>query len=333
MNEKIKTEKAIQSVKEFFERELNAQLNLVRVSSPLAVEENTGINDDLNGVERAVAFSVKGMNGSGAVVVQSLAKWKRVRIMELGIEEGWGIITDMRALRPDEVFSPLHSIYVDQWDWEKRIPEEGRSVEFLKSVVVRVYEALKKTESFVCAEITRSAPVLPPEIKFIHSEELARVYPSLTPGERERVFLREHGAAFIIGIGAILSDGKRHDGRAPDYDDWSTLNEEGFNGLNGDLIVWNPLLECAFELSSMGIRVNREAMVRQLSESGCMGRTSLAYHKMLLSGKLPQTIGGGIGQSRVCMFMLQKNHIGQVQVGIWPDPVRKRLAEEGIVLM
>lgn len=333
MNEKIKTEKAIQSVKEFFERELAVQLNLVRVSSPLAVEENTGINDDLNGVERAVKFNVKGMNGTGAVVVQSLAKWKRVRIMELGIEEGLGIITDMRALRPDEVFSPLHSIYVDQWDWEKRISEGERSVEFLKSVVVRVYEALKSTESYVCAEITGSAPVLPPEIRFIHAEELARIYPSLTPGERERVFIREHGAAFIIGIGATLSDGRRHDGRAPDYDDWSTMNEDGFYGLNGDIIVWNQLLECPFELSSMGVRVNREALLRQLSESGCMGRSSLAYHKMLLSGKLPQTIGGGIGQSRVCMFMLQKSHIGQVQVGIWPEPVRKKLAEEGIVLM
>jgi aspartate--ammonia ligase len=333
MNEIIRTERAIQFVKEVFERELSGRLNLVRVSSPLAIVGDTGINDDLNGIEKPVSFRARGMNGSSVVIVQSLAKWKRLRLMELGIEEGYGIVTDMRALRPDEDFSPLHSLYVDQWDWEKHISESDRSLKYLRSTVISIYEALKKTEALVCTGMPGMVPVLPAEIEFVHAEELALMYPSLTPKEREELFVRDHGAAFITGIGGVLSDGKRHDGRAPDYDDWSTINEEGFSGLNGDIIVWHPELQCAFELSSMGIRVNPEAMVKQLGECGCIERAALSFHKALLSGLLPQSIGGGIGQSRVCMFMLRKSHIGEVQVGVWPENERARLAEAGVVLM
>lgn len=333
MNEIIRTEREIQFVKEVFERELSGRLNLFRVSSPLAIVGDTGINDDLNGIEKPVSFSARGMNGSSVVVVQSLAKWKRHRLMELRVDEGYGIVTDMRALRPDEDFSPLHSVYVDQWDWEKHISESDRSLKYLRSTVISIYEALKRTESLVCATTPGMVPVLPAEIEFVHAEELVQMYPLLTPKEREEVYVKDHGAAFVIGIGGVLSDGKRHDGRAPDYDDWSTINEDGYSGLNGDIIVWHPELECAFELSSMGIRVNREAMVKQLAECGCAERASLPFHKTLLSGVLPQSIGGGIGQSRVCMFMLRKSHIGQVQVGVWPEAERMRLAETGVILM
>jgi aspartate--ammonia ligase len=239
----------------------------------------------------------------------------------------------MRALRPDEDFSPLHSIYVDQWDWEKHISEGDRSLRYLRTTVLAIYEALKATEALVCSGITGMLPALPDEISFVHAEELAHIYPSLTPKEREDIYVRDHGAAFIIGIGGVLSDGKRHDGRAPDYDDWSTLNGEGFYGLNGDIVVWNPVLECAFELSSMGIRVNGEVLMKQLAECGCAERALLPFHSALLAGRLPQSIGGGIGQSRVCMFMLRKSHIGQVQVGVWPEAERVRLAKTGVVLM
>ncbi|MBE0674078.1 MAG: aspartate--ammonia ligase, partial [Bacteroidales bacterium] len=299
----------------------------------LAIEGHTGINDDLNGIEKPVSFSVRGMNGHKAVVVQSLAKWKRVRLKELEVEPGTGILTDMRALRPDEEFSPIHSIYVDQWDWEKTIKTEERTMRNLKSTVRLIYDALSTTEKRVAESLPGIIPVLPDEIEFVHAEELARMYPSLTPRERENEYVRNHGAAFIAGIGGILSDGRRHDGRAPDYDDWTTVSEDGFAGLNGDIIVWNPVLECAFEISSMGIRVDRDVLLSQLEQCDCMSRTTLAFHSMLLSGELPPSMGGGIGQSRVCMFMLRKRHIGEVQVGIWPEDERERLEREGIRLL
>ncbi|MFO7575014.1 MAG: aspartate--ammonia ligase [Bacteroidales bacterium] len=333
MKEIVRTEQEIRFVKETFERELSSRLNLSKVSSPLIVDESTGINDDLNGIEKPVAFSIRGMNGNRATVVQSLAKWKRLRLKELGIAEGEGIITDMRALRPDECLSPFHSVYVDQWDWEKHIAVSERTLECLRSAVRLIYSALLKAETMVCEEITGLPPSLPQEIKFIHAEEMARQYPSLSPKEREEVVAGKYGAVFITGIGAVLSDGRRHDGRAPDYDDWTTINEDGYKGLNGDIIVWNPVLECAFELSSMGIRVDSRSLMLQLNECGCGERLSLPFHSMLAAGELPQSIGGGIGQSRVCMFMLRKSHIGQVQVSVWPENERLRLAGMGIELM
>jgi aspartate--ammonia ligase len=273
------------------------------------------------------------MDGNGIAVVQSLAKWKRRRLRELEIPAGEGILTDMRALRPDENLSPLHSVYVDQWDWEKHILTSDRTLGFLESTVRRIYSALTITERLVCDEVTRQPEFLPDEITFLHAEELARRYPSISPKEREEVVARKYGAVFIIGIGALLSDGSRHDDRAPDYDDWTTMNEEGFRGLNGDIIVWNPVLDCAFEISSMGIRVDSRSLLVQLSECGCGERLSLPFHSMLAAGELPQSIGGGIGQSRVCMFMLRKRHIGQVQVSVWPLHERQRLAALGIELM
>lgn len=333
MREIVRTEQEIRFVKETFEQELSSRLNLAKVSAPLIVDESTGINDDLNGIEKPVAFSIRGMNGNRATVVQSLAKWKRLRLKELAIAEGEGILTDMRALRPDESLSPLHSVYVDQWDWEKHIPVNERTLGCLRSTVKSIYTALVKTERMVCEEITGLPVSLPQEITFVHAEELVRQHPSLSSREREKVVARKYGAVFIIGIGAALSDGTRHDGRAPDYDDWSTLNEDGYKGLNGDIVVWNPVLECAFELSSMGIRVDSRSLILQLSECGCLERMSLPFHSMLAAGELPQSIGGGIGQSRVCMFMLRKHHIGQVQVSIWPEMERQRLSGMGIELM
>jgi aspartate--ammonia ligase len=333
MKEIVRTEQEIRFVKETFERELSSRLNLSRVFSSLIVDETSGLNDDLNGIEKPVAFSIRGMNGNRASVVQSLAKWKRLRLRELEIPPGEGILTDMRALRPDENLSPLHSVYVDQWDWEKHIFSGDRTLGFLKSEVNQIYQALCITEGLVCKEVTGFLPFLPYEITFIHAEDLARQYPSLDPKSREDIVARRYGAVFIIGIGAVLSDGKRHDGRAPDYDDWSTGNEEGSLGLNGDIIVWNPVLESAFELSSMGIRVDGKSLLLQLSECGCKERLALPFHRMLAAGELPQSIGGGIGQSRVCMFMLRKQHIGQVQVSIWPEKERQRLAVMGIELM
>ena len=333
MNDLILSERAITSVKEVFERELTCNLNLVRVSSPLVIEGDTGINDDLNGVEKPVSFNVRGMNGTSVVIVQSLAKWKRVRLTELGAAEGEGIVTDMRALRPDEDFSPLHSVYVDQWDWEKHISSSDRTMSLLKGEVRKIFLALRRTEEIVCEKITGDKPYLPEDIKFIHADQLARLYPDLSPGERENIYAEKYGAIFIAGIGGVLSDGSRHDGRAPDYDDWSTPGEDGLPGLNGDIIVWHPVLKRAFELSSMGIRVNRDAMQRQLAEAGCVERSLLPFHSRVLSDDLPQSIGGGIGQSRVCMFMLRKRHIGEVQVGIWPQGERRKLAAEGVTLM
>jgi aspartate--ammonia ligase len=327
------TEEAIEFVKSTFARHLASQLDLIKVSAPIAVLPHTGLNDDLNGIERPVSFPVKGLADTRAVVVHSLAKWKRLRLLELGIEAGKGLYTDMRALRPDEDFSAVHSIYVDQWDWEKHMLPRQRTVEYLHAAVEKIYEAFKQTEQDVFARFRQLSPVLPEKITFIHAEDLLKEFPDLTPKAREWEAASRYGAVFITGIGGKLSNGEAHDGRAPDYDDWSTQTAEGYYGLNGDIIFWNPVLECAFEVSSMGIRVDESSLANQLLISGCPERRELMFHKMLLEGQLPQSIGGGIGQSRTCMFMLRKAHIGEVQVSIWPEPVRQACLEQGIQLL
>lgn len=327
------TEKAIKMVKDMFQTNLAAQLSLLRVTAPMVVMSGTGLNDELSGVERPVSFPIKDMNESKAEVVHSLAKWKRVKLGQMGVPAGRGIYTDMNALRPDEKLDNLHSIYVDQWDWERVIRPEDRNLDFLKSIVRRIYEAVKVTENLIYVEFPQIKPVLPQDIVFIHSEELRRMYPGLSAKERENRIARKHRAVFVIGIGGKLGDGTIHDSRAADYDDWSTPNEDGFLGLNGDLIVWNPVLQSAFELSSMGIRVSPESLDVQLREYGMEWKKPLMYHSMLLDGKLPQTIGGGIGQSRLCMFLLRKAHIGEIQCSIWPEEMRKECAEQGINLV
>jgi aspartate--ammonia ligase len=333
VSDKLKTEEAICFIKEKFAKKLAKNLNLIRVSAPIAVLDGTGINDDLNGIEKPVSFSVKGLNGRRASVVQSLAKWKRLRLKEFNIEAGKGILTDMRAIRPDEDLSPIHSIYVDQWDWEKHILPEQRSLKYLKSTVESIYESMKATEREICELFPELSPELPEKIYFIHSEELLEQFPDLTVKQRETEIAQIFGAVFIIGIGARLSNGQPHDGRAPDYDDWSSLNDDGFFGLNGDIILWNSVLNSAFEISSMGIRVNRESMLRQLEIKGCQERSSLLFHNLLLNNQLPLSIGGGIGQSRLCMFFLKKIHIGEVQSGIWPDEILFRHSKDEIKLL
>lgn len=320
----LKTEKAIAFVKESFSASLEKQLNLVKVSSPIAVMDGTGINDDLNGFERAVSFPVKAMQERRAVVVHSLAKWKRVRLMQTGAACGEGIITDMRALRPDEDFTSIHSLYVDQWDWELRIEKHERRLSYLMNCVEKIYAVLKETERKLFEIYPELQPVLPEKISFISSQELLDMYPGLSAKERENMITGKLGAVFITGIGGVLSDGRPHDGRAADYDDWS---------LNGDILVWHPVLKRAFELSSMGIRVDREALKRQLEIRNCPEKCKLAYHSMLLAGELPESIGGGIGQSRLCMFLLKKSHIGEVQVGIWPEEIIYEQKKLGVAIM
>lgn len=332
-NELLKTEEAIGFVKEIFAKELSKRLKLTKISSPIAVLDGTGINDDLNGIERTVKFPVKALEEQGAVIVNSLAKWKRMRLQELSIELGSGILTDMRAIRPDEDYSPIHSIYVDQWDWEKSIDPKERKLSVLKEHVKCIYEALKTTEKQMAVLNPDLYPVLPEKITFIHAEELLQKYPALNVKERETEISKEFGAVFIIGIGGKLSNGQMHDGRAPDYDDWSTENEDGYMGLNGDIVVWNPILESAFEISSMGIRVNKAALLYQLEERGVMDRKNLLFHSLLLNDQLPQSIGGGIGQSRVVMFMLKKKHIGEVHVSLWSNSIREKSLKDGIQLL
>jgi aspartate--ammonia ligase len=326
-SELLKTEEAISFVKDTFAKELATQLHLIKVSSPIAVLDGTGINDDLNGVERPVGFPIKALAERRAVVVHSLAK----RLRELGIEAGRGLLTDMRALRPDEDYSPIHSIYVDQWDWEQHIHPEQRTTGFLKATVERIYAALRTTEARVVAEYPEIAPVLPGHITFLHAEDLLKQHPTLTAKEREHEAVKQYGAVFLMGIGGELSHGEPHDGRAPDYDDWSTETEDGHRGLNGDILLWHPVLQTSFEVSSMGIRVDKHALVRQLALRGCEGRQELSFHARLLADELPQS--SGIGQSRVCMFMLRKGHIGEVQVSIWPEAVRAELAGAGVGLL
>ena len=294
------TEKAIKAVKDMFQDNLSAQLALLRVTAPMVVMSGMGLNDDLNGVESPVAFHVSGMDGARAEIVHSLAKWKRLKLAQMDVRPGRGIYTDMNALRPEEELDNIHSIYVDQWDWEKVIGREQRTLDFLKKTVRRIYEAIKVTENKLYVEFPQIEPMLPEDIFFIHSEELLQMYPELSP---------------------------------KDHDDWSSVNEDGYEGLNGDLLLWNPVLEMAFEVSSMGIRVDAEALRRQLEMRGEMHKSGLMYHRMLLEGRLPYTIGGGIGQSRLCMFLLRKAHIGEIQSSVWPDDMRAICHEAGIDLV
>lgn len=327
------TEQGIKQIKDSFQKSLASELRLRRVTAPLFVVSGTGINDNLSGRERPVRFHIKDMNEQYAEIVHSLAKWKRLTLAEYHIETGYGIYTDMNAIRADEELGNLHSLYVDQWDWELCIKESDRKIEFLKSIVKQIYTAILQTEYLVYERFPNIAPVLPKDIAFIHSEELLQKYPNLSPKERENAFTKEHKAAFIMGIGGILSNGTKHDERAPDYDDWTTLNEDGFLGLNGDLFVWNEVLGNSFELSSMGIRVDSKALLKQLDICGCQDRKDLYFHKKLLNGELPLSIGGGIGQSRLCMFLLRKGHIGEIQASIWPEDMRQTCREHGINLI
>ena len=312
------TEMAIKMLKDAFQERLSKTLNLRRVTAPLFVLSGTGLNDDLNGSERAVSFPIADMGGRQAEVVHSLAKWKRVKLGAYDIAPGFGLYTDMNAIRTHEELDNLHSLYVDQWDWEKTITREDRNVEYLKKTVKSIYHI---------------TPTLPDEITFIHTEELLQEYPRLSPKEREAAVARRYGAVFLIGIGQQLSDGTRHDGRAPDYDDWTTPNSDGYLGLNGDIIFWDTVLETPVELSSMGIRVDKEALLRQLDICGCPERAQLSFHRALLNDELPLSIGGGIGQSRFSMFLLQKAHIGEVQASIWPEEQIAECARHNIHLL
>ncbi len=320
------TQKAIGLLKRLFEDNLSAALDLHRVSAPLFVEAETGLNDDLNGVERPVGFDIK-YTGTTAQVVQSLAKWKRMALHLYGFYPGKGLYTDMNAIRRDEeALDNLHSIYVDQWDWEKVITEKDRTLDYLKSTVMDIVKAVCDTQATVQAIYPKLAQTgtLERRVKFVTAQELEDMYPDLTPRERENVIAKEHKTVFVIGIGGKLRSGRPHDGRAPDYDDWS---------MNGDIIFWNDLLGCAFELSSMGIRVDPESLDRQLTESGCDDRRKLQFHRMLLAGELPLTIGGGIGQSRLAMLLLGKAHIGEVQTSVWPAEIRRECGEKGVMLL
>lgn len=327
------TEVGIAKIKDFFQANLSAELRLRRVTAPLFVLRGTGLNDDLNGVERAVNFPIKDMQDVRAEVVHSLAKWKRVTLADYDIENGYGIYTDMNAIRADEELGNIHSLYVDQWDWERIMTAEERNIDFLKVIVKRIYATLLRTEYLVSESFPQIRPILPDEIQFIHAEELRRMYPDLSPKEREFKITQQYGAVFIIGIGAKLGDGEKHDGRAPDYDDWTTPGENGLPGLNGDILLWNPVLEMPLEISSMGIRVDKEALLRQLELENKTDRLELYFHKRLVEGSLPLSIGGGIGQSRLCMFFLRKAHIGEIQASIWPDDMRNACDEAGIFLI
>ncbi len=327
------TEAAIRRIKSFFQENLAFELNLLRVTAPLFVPAGVGLNDNLNGVERPVSFSVKALAESTAEIVQSLAKWKRVRLADGSFRPGEGIYTDMNAIRPDEMLDNLHSLYVDQWDWERVMRREERTLEYLKTVVQRIYDVIYRTEKYIAHYYPVIEPSLPATITFLHSEELLERYPDLPPRERERAACREYGAIFVIGIGAPLRDGSPHDGRAPDYDDWSTPTVNGYRGLNGDILVYYPLLDCAYELSSMGIRVDEEALLRQLQWRNALERRELLFHRRLLAGELPLSIGGGIGQSRLCMFYLRKAHIGEIQSSLWPEEMIETCRQHKIMLL
>jgi len=327
------TEKAIRLIKEYFQVNLAAELNLFRVTAPLFVKSGTGINDNLNGTENPVSFKVKDVDNCDAEIVHSLAKWKRMALKDYGFYPGEGLYTDMNAIRTDEELDNLHSIYVDQWDWERAISAKERSLDFLKYIVRKIYKALKKAERYVFQEYPDIEPILPKEIKFLFTEELEEKYPELSPKERENKVTEEYGAVFLMGIGNALKNGLPHDGRSPDYDDWSTENSAGYKGLNGDILVWHPILEQAFELSSMGIRVDKKSLLHQLELQNALERKELFYHKMLLNDELPLSIGGGIGQSRLCMFLLRKIHIGEVQSSIWPEDMIHKCHESKIFLL
>lgn len=327
------TEHAITIIKDSFQTFLSADLRLRRVTAPLFVLKGTGLNDDLNGIERPVTFPVRGMGDREVEVVHSLAKWKRMMLADYDIEPGYGIYTDMNAIRPDEDLDNTHSIYVDQWDWERHITVKERSLDYLKMVVTRIFEVMKRTEFVVYEKYPQIRPVLPEEITFVHAEDLLQMYPNLSSKEREDAIVKKYGAVFIIGIGAKLSNGEPHDGRAPDYDDWSTPTVDEHVGLNGDILLWNPILRRAFEISSMGIRVDAEVLARQLKLRNEEHRAELMFHKRLLNDELPLSIGGGIGQSRLCMFFLRKAHIGEIQASIWPDDMREKCKLNNIFLV
>lgn len=318
----------ISSVKRFFSQQLEQLLGLVEVQAPILAKVGDGTQDNLSGHENAVAVNVKAIKDSQYEVVHSLAKWKRKTLADYGFSIGEGLYTQMKALRPDEdSLSPIHSVYVDQWDWEKVICQSTeRSLSTLKNTVKILYKGIKETEQFVSKRFGLT-PFLPSDITFIHSEALRQMYPDFTPKQREKAIVQQYGAVFLIGIGGKLGDGKIHDVRAPDYDDWTTPTSEEYMGLNGDILVWNPLLEDAFEISSMGVRVSPEVLKTQLSISGDQDRLTLDWHKSLLQSQFPQTIGGGIGQSRLVMLLLQKQHIGQVQVGVWPTQTHDTVSE------
>ncbi len=318
-----RTEEAIKSIKDTFQRELINALNLQRISAPLFVRPETGINDNLNGVERPVDFDAPGAGGR-LEIVHSLAKWKRLTLGKYKFPKGEGLYTDMNAIRRDEVLDNLHSIYVDQWDWEAVIDKSDRNIDTLKSTVKKIYSAIKSTNAIIKQNYPELDTKLPEDITFITTQELEDMYPELEPKEREDKLLREKKAVFLMQIGKVLKSGKKHDGRAPDYDDWE---------LNGDILVYYPLLDISFELSSMGIRVDEEALKKQIAESGCEERLQMDFHKKLLNGELPYTIGGGIGQSRLCMLMLGKAHIGEVQASVWSDDMVKTCKEHGIELL
>ena len=304
------TEVAIKKVKDFFERKLAEALKLTRVSAPLFVKRDSGINDDLNGIERPVTFDMKELGNETIEIVHSLAKWKRMALHRYGFEYGEGLYTDMNAIRRDEDLDNLHSIYVDQWDWEKVITKEERTTDKLKEIVKVIFNVFKETEKYISSEYSQIEMFLPEDIFFVTTQELEDLYPDMTAKEREDAICKAEGAVFIMQIGGVLASGEKHDGRAPDYDDWK---------LNGDILFWNPVLERAFEVSSMGIRVDERSLEEQLKIAGCEKRKELEFHKLLLEGKLPYTVGGGIGQSRICMLLLRKAHIGEVQASIWLD--------------
>ncbi len=318
------TQVAIKTVKDFFQQTLASRLNLLRVSAPLFVTPSSGLNDNLNGVERPVSFGIREQNENTAEIVHSLAKWKRYALKQYGFSHGEGLYTDMNAIRRDEDTDNIHSIYVDQWDWEKIISREERTVDTLKEVVCTIYKVLKKTEKYMAIQYDYIEEILPRDIFFITTQELEDLYPGCTPKEREYRIAKEKGAVFIMQIGGVLASGERHDGRAPDYDDWA---------LNGDIIVYYPVLDIALELSSMGIRVDEESLMRQLETAGCPERASLPFQKAILEKELPYTIGGGIGQSRICMFFLRKAHIGEVQCSLWPESVMEEAQKAGIPLL
>ena len=327
------TEKAIKFIKSSFQDKLAEELNLSRVSAPILVLRKTGINDYLTGKERPIRFNVLNMNEE-AEIVQALTKWKRVALADYGFSQGEGLYTDMNAIRPDEILDNLHSVYVDQWDWERVVSKDERNLDFLKIIVSKIYKAIREMEKLVCEKFRKlQAPLLPEEIHFIHSENLLEMYPDQSPEEREAEICREKGAVFVIGVGAELEDGKPHDERAADYDDWITETGKGRRGLNGDILVWYPLLQCAFELSSMGIRVDKDTLLEQLEIKGEQDNVGLYFHRRLLQEELPLTIGGGIGQSRLCMLYLRKAHIGEVQSSVWPDEMINKCKESKIFLL
>ena len=318
------TQIAIKTVKDFFQNLLALRLNLSRVSAPLFVDPLSGLNDNLNGIERPVTFDIKEQNGKEAEVVQSLAKWKRYALKKYGFDYGEGLYTDMNAIRRDEDTDNIHSIFVDQWDWEKIIHKEDRNIETLKETVNTVYNCLRKTEKYMAIQYDYIEEILPHDIFFITTQELEEMFPDNTPKEREYYITKTKGAVCIMKIGDTLENGEPHDGRAPDYDDWS---------LNADIVVYYPVLDIALELSSMGIRVDKDALLSQLEKAGCPERAELPFQKAIIEEKLPYTIGGGIGQSRICMFFLRKAHIGEVQCSLWSDEVMETAKENGLQLL